>query len=94
MKRTVKKITAIAICCVLAVSSAFVANAKWIGDERDFRLIGETRKISNNQVLVTATGYNESNPKYYGVMFENMAGKGYSVYFKDCVNKLKFLFNC
>lgn len=91
MKRTVKKITAVAICCVLAVSSAFVANAKWIGDERDFRLIGETRKISNNQVLVTATGYNESNPKYYGVMFENMAGKGYSVYFKDCVNKLKFL---
>ena len=91
MKRTVKKITAIAICCVLAVSSAFVANAKWIGDERDFKLMGETRKISNNQVLVTATGYNESNPKYYGVMFENMAGKGYSVYFKDCVNKLKFL---
>ena len=64
MKRTVKKITAIAICCVLAVSSAFVANAKWIGDERDFKLMGETRKISNNQVLVTATGYNESNPKY------------------------------
>ena len=91
MKRTVKKITAIAICCVLAVSSAFVANAKWIGDERDFKLMGETRKISNNQVLVTATGYNESNPKYYGVMFENMAGKGYSVYFKDCVDKLKFL---
>lgn len=91
MKRTVKKITAIAMCCVLAVSSAFVANAKWIGDERDFNLMGETRKISNNQVLVTATGYNESNPKYYGVMFENMAGKGYSVYFKDCVNKLKFL---
>jgi hypothetical protein len=47
MKRTVKKITAIAICCVLAVSSAFVANAKWIGDERDFRLMGETRKIRN-----------------------------------------------
>lgn len=75
MKRTVKKITAIAMCCVLAVSSAFVANAKWIGDERDFKLMGETRKISNNQVLVTATGYNESNPKYYGVMFENMQAK-------------------
>lgn len=91
MKNIIKKITAIAMCGVLAISSAFVANAKWIGDERDFKLMGETRKISNNQVLVTATGYNEKNPKYYGVMFENMAGKGYSAYFKDCVKTPKIL---
>ena len=92
MKRTVKKITAIAMCCVLAVSSAFVANAKWIGDERDFNLMGgTTQKISNNQLFVITTGYTENTAKNFGAMFISTDYQKYSVMFKDCIDAPKFV---
>ena len=70
MKRTVKKITAIAMCCVLTVGSVLMTGAvSEYEDRKDFEVTGTTQKISNNQLFVTTTGYTENTPKNFGAMF-------------------------
>lgn len=91
MKRLTRKVAVTLVCTALAVGSVFAANAISIDDKKDFELTGETIKVGNNQVLVAATGYNENTPKNNSVMFESLAGKEYSMNFRDCTKAPKML---
>ena len=92
MKRTVKKITAIAMCGVLTVGSVLMTGAvSEYEDRKDFEVTGTTQKISNNQLFVTTTGYTENTAKNFGAMFISTDYQKYSVMFKDCIDAPKFV---
>ena len=92
MKRTVKKITAIAMCGVLTVGSILMTGAVSEDENhKDFEVTGTTQKISNNQIFVTTTGYTENTDKNFGVKFRTTDEKDYDTWFKDCINSPRFL---
>ena len=92
MKRTVKKITAIAMCGVLTVGSVLMTGAVSEDENhKDFEVTGTTQKISNNQLFVTTTGYTENTDKNFGAKFRTTNEKDYDIWFKDCINAPRFL---
>ena len=92
MKNIIKKITAIAMCGVLAVGSVLMTGAvSEYEDRKDFEVTGTTQKISNNQLFVTTTGYTENTDKNFGAKFQTTEEKDYDIWFKDCINAPKFV---
>ena len=92
MKNIIKKITAIALCGVLAVGSVLMTGAVSEDENhKDFEVTGTTQKISNNQLFVTTTGYTENTDKNFGAKFRTTNEKDYDIWFKDCINAPRFL---
>ncbi len=94
MKNVIKKITATALCGVLAAGSAFAVSAAPKSVEKSqerFEVTGETQQINNNQLFVTTTGYTSKTSRLYGVLFKDEHENEFKLMFKSCEKYPKYI---
>lgn len=94
MKNVIKKITATALCGVLAAGSAFAVSAAPKSVEKSqerFEVTGETQQINNNQLFVTTTGYTSKTSRLYGVLFKDEQENEFKLMFKSCEKYPKYI---
>lgn len=93
MKSIIKKITATALCGVLATGSALSASAALNDEEtnKHFEVTDVTQNIGNNWIFVATTGYTDKTATDYGTKFVATDNKEYNVFFKDCIDSPKIV---